>query len=124
MEETHRRLLAALLAAEHGAPPMHGAQPHVEAVHQLVPVLQLDQLEGLLGAQADDDGVGQQVGALRLLDGQHLAGGKKRKRWSLNGKVKRPSFDCRVKRVRAYLCTRCRCANMISHMKSRANVNL
>lgn len=124
MEETHRRLLAALLAAEHGAPPLHGAQPHVEAVHQLVPVLQLDQLEGLLGAQADDDGVGQQVGALRLLDGQHLAGGEKKEK--MNGRVKRPSFDCCVKLICAVpTCgTRCRCANMISHIKSRANVNL
>lgn len=73
---THHALLAALLAAEHGAPPLHGAQAHVEALHQLLPVLQLDELEGLLGAHADDDRVGQQVGALRLFDGQHLwAGG-------------------------------------------------
>lgn len=73
MRATHHGLLAALLAAEHGAPPLHGAQPHVEALHQLLSVLQLNQLEGLLGAHADDDGVGHQVGALRLLDGQHLA---------------------------------------------------
>lgn len=73
MLETDHALPAAFLAAERGAPPLHGAQPHVETVHQLLSVLQLDQLEGLLGAHADDDRVGQQVGALRLLNGQNLA---------------------------------------------------
>lgn len=48
---------------------MDGSESGVEAVDQLVPVLQLDQLEGLLGPDAHDDGVGKRGGALRFLYG-------------------------------------------------------
>lgn len=105
MYSTHHALLAALLAAEHGAPPLHGAQPHVEALHQLLAVLQLDQLEGLLGAHADDDRVGQQIGALRLLDGQHLCGENGREALSA------PWLNTRWK------------VSLCKHRQSRANVN-
>lgn len=54
---------------------MDGPEAGVEAVHQLVTVLQLDQLERLLGPHAHDDRVGKRAGALRLLDGQHLSSG-------------------------------------------------
>lgn len=52
---------------------MDRPQAGVEALHQLVPVLQLNQLEGLLGPEAHNDGVGERDGALRLLYGQHLS---------------------------------------------------
>lgn len=64
--------LVVLSAAEHGLFPLHRSQPAVQALHQLVSVLQLDQLEGLLGPNAHYDGVGQQAGALCFLYGQHL----------------------------------------------------
>lgn len=51
---------------------MDSSEAGIEALHQLVPVLQLDQLEGLLGPDAHDDGVGKRGGALRFLYGYHL----------------------------------------------------
>lgn len=47
-------------------------QPGEQALHQGVPVLELDELEGHLAPDADDDGVGQQARVLHLLDAHHL----------------------------------------------------
>lgn len=64
--------LAAFPAAEHGLFPVHRSESGVQALHQLVSVLQLNQLEGLLSPNTHYDGVGKQSGALRLFYGQHL----------------------------------------------------
>lgn len=64
--------LAVLSAAEHGAFPLQSSESGVQALNQLVSVLQLDQLEGLLSPNTHYDGVGEQSGALCLFYGQHL----------------------------------------------------
>lgn len=69
---THHTPLAVLSAAEHGLFPLQSSESGVQPLDQLVSVLQLDQLEGLLGPNAHYDGVGKQAGALRFFYGQHL----------------------------------------------------
>ena len=56
----------------HGVFPLQCFEPVVEAVHQVVSVLQLDELEGLLTANTHYHRIGQRVGALGLLYRQHL----------------------------------------------------
>lgn len=66
---THHAPPAVFAIAKHGLFPVDSSESAVEAVHQLLPVLQLDQLEGLFAAHADYDGVGKRAGALRFLYG-------------------------------------------------------
>lgn len=47
-------------------------QSHQEALHQVLSVLELDELEGHLAADADNDGVGQQACVLHLLNTHYL----------------------------------------------------
>lgn len=56
----------------HGVVGMHLLQPHEQTLHQAVPVLKLDELEGHLAPDADDDGVRQQTCVLHLLNAYHL----------------------------------------------------
>lgn len=55
-----------------GAAAMGLLQLGEQALHQGVPVLELDELEGHLAPDADDDGVGQQARVLHLLNAHHL----------------------------------------------------
>lgn len=81
---THHTPLAVFPAAEHGLFPLYRSQSGVQALHQLVSVLQLDQLEGLLSPNTHYDGVGKQAGALRFFYGQHLM-----RKWRRRG-IRRP----------------------------------
>ena len=56
----------------HGVFPLQRSEPVVEADHQVVSVLQLDELEGLLTSNAHYHRVEQRAGALGLLYRQHL----------------------------------------------------
>lgn len=56
----------------HGVVGMDLLQSHQEALHQVLSVLELDELEGHLAADADNDGVGQQARVLHLLNTHYL----------------------------------------------------
>lgn len=56
----------------HGVVGVDLLQPHQEALHQVLSVLELDELEGHLAADADNDGVGQQARVLHLLNTYYL----------------------------------------------------
>jgi len=63
---------AIFLSAEHGLFPLQSSKSGVHALHQLVSVLQLYQLEGLFSPNAHYYRVGKRAGALCFLYGQHL----------------------------------------------------
>lgn len=56
----------------HGVVGVDLLQSHQEALHQVLSVLELDELEGHLAADADNDGVGQQARVLHLLNTYYL----------------------------------------------------
>lgn len=56
----------------HGAVGVHLLQPHQQALHQALSVLQLDELESHLAPDADDNGIREQTGILHLLNAHHL----------------------------------------------------
>lgn len=66
--------LAVSPAAEHGVFPLQSSESGVQSFHQLVSVLQLDQLESLLSPNTHYDGVWKQAGAFCFFYGQHLMG--------------------------------------------------
>lgn len=69
---SYRVPLAIIVSAKHGQFPLQSSEPGVHALHQLVPVLQVDQLEGLFSPNAYDYRVGKVGGALCLFYGQNL----------------------------------------------------
>lgn len=56
----------------HGVVGVDLLQSHQEALYQVLSVLELDELEGHLAADADNDGVGQQARVLHLLNTHYL----------------------------------------------------
>lgn len=56
----------------HGVVGVDLLQSHQEALYQVLSVLELDELEGHLAADADNDGVGQQARVLHLLNTYYL----------------------------------------------------
>lgn len=69
---TYQLSLAVSPAAEHGVLPLQSSESGVQILHQLVSVVQLDQLECLLRPNTHYDGVGKQGGAFCFFYGQHL----------------------------------------------------
>lgn len=84
MSVTHHAASAVLPAAEHRLFPLQSSEPGVHVLHQLVPVLQFYQLEGLFTPNTHDHRVGKRAGALCLLYGQHLISNKHRFRSNNN----------------------------------------
>lgn len=56
----------------HGVVGVDLLQSHQEALYQVLSVLELNELEGHLAADADNDGVGQQARVLHLLNAYYL----------------------------------------------------
>lgn len=51
---------------------VHLLQPQEQPLHQVVSILELDELEGHLASDTDDDGIRQQARVLHLLNAHHL----------------------------------------------------
>lgn len=56
----------------HGVVGMHLLQPHEQALHQVISVLQLNELESHLAPDADNDGIREQACVLHLLNAHYL----------------------------------------------------
>lgn len=69
----------------HGVVGVDLLQSHQEALYQVLSVLELDELEGHLAADADNDRVGQQACVLHLLNTYYLE-----QRWHTKTSRKEP----------------------------------
>lgn len=56
----------------HGVVGVHLLQPHEQTLHQVISILELDELEGHLAPDADDNGVRQQTCVLHFLNAHYL----------------------------------------------------